>query len=91
MVPTLFVLSALLALAAATPVARNMLVRESRLRPAAGFVRIASAPANTTLNLRLALAQSNTATLIDALYNVSTPGNPSYGQHLSKEEVRSAF
>ncbi|EKM56142.1 uncharacterized protein PHACADRAFT_145272 [Phanerochaete carnosa HHB-10118-sp] len=87
MVSTLIALSSLFALAFASPVARRMKVLESRALPAAGFVRTGPAAANTTLDLRIALVQSNTDTLIEALYNVSTPGHPSYGQHLSKEEV----
>lgn len=87
MVSTLAVFSAMLALVFAKPVARNMKVHESRSYPAAGFVRTGPAAANTTVRLRIALVQSNPERLIDALYNVSTPGSPSYGQHLSKAEV----
>ena len=45
------------------------------------------APAQHTLTLHLGLAQSNFKGLEDALYAVSTPSSPRYGQHLSKEEA----
>ncbi|KAJ7806655.1 family S53 protease [Mycena olivaceomarginata] len=41
------------------------------------------------LDLRMALKQSDTAGLEQALYAVSTPGNPAYGKHLTSEEVAS--
>ena len=87
MVSKLLVLSALCSLALAKPAARSMKVREARQSVPAGFVRTGDAPADTELKLRIALVQNNPGGLIDALYNVSTPGSASYGQHLSKEEV----
>ncbi|KAH9035434.1 subtilisin-like protein [Lactarius hengduanensis] len=45
-------------------------------------------PAGTTIDLHIALKAKNENALIDALYQVSSPGHPSaYGAHLSKEEV----
>ena len=64
-----------------------MHVHERRDAPPSGFVNSGSAPAEQALTLRLALVQSNAQGLEDALYAVSTPGSPQYGQHLSKEEV----
>ncbi|GJJ09796.1 hypothetical protein Clacol_004020 [Clathrus columnatus] len=45
------------------------------------------APGSTTLTLRMALASNDLPGLETALYDVSTPGNKLYGQHLTKEEV----
>ncbi|EIW55897.1 uncharacterized protein TRAVEDRAFT_22306 [Trametes versicolor FP-101664 SS1] len=56
---------------------------------AATTFRIGPASPQTTLSLRLALAQSNPDGVIDALYRVSDPDSTSYGQYLSKEEVES--
>ncbi|KAF8273325.1 peptidase S8/S53 domain-containing protein [Lactarius quietus] len=50
---------------------------------------------NTTIDLHIALQPQHQNALIDALYEVSTPGNPKhvitntppYGAHLSKEQV----
>ncbi|KAF8266419.1 subtilisin-like protein [Lactarius quietus] len=42
---------------------------------------------NTTIDLHFALQPQYENALIDALYDVSTPGSPKYGAHLSKEQV----
>ncbi|KAF8267910.1 subtilisin-like protein [Lactarius quietus] len=42
---------------------------------------------NTTIDLHIALLPQSENALIDALYQVSTPGNPKYGAHLSREQV----
>ncbi|KAF8257664.1 subtilisin-like protein [Lactarius quietus] len=44
-------------------------------------------PSNTTIDLQMALVSQYENALIDALYEVSTPGNPRYGAHLTKEQV----
>ena len=88
MVSKLVLVASLFTLAAAKPYARNMLVRESRSSVPAGYVHSGAADADATLKLRIALVQSNPNGLVDALYDVSSPGSASYGQHLSKEEVR---
>ena len=81
-------LASLVALVYANPhVQRAMRVHELVDGPPAGFVHSGSAPANLTLSLRFALVQNNPKGLEDALYAVSTPGSPQYGQHLSKKEV----
>jgi tripeptidyl-peptidase-1 len=68
--------------------ASNVLIlHEKRDAVPAGFVLSRSAPSDTMLDLRMALKQSDTAGLEQALYAVSTPGNPAYGKHLTSEEV----
>ena len=88
MVSKLVLIASLFTLAAAKPFARNMVVRESRSAAPSGFVHSGAAAADQVVKLRIALVQSNPNGLIDALYDVSTPGNALYGQHLTKEEVR---
>ncbi|KAF8265202.1 Pro-kumamolisin, activation domain-containing protein, partial [Lactarius quietus] len=44
-------------------------------------------PADTTIDIHVALQAQDENALIDALYDVSSPGHPKYGAHLSKEEV----
>ncbi|KAH9010010.1 subtilisin-like protein [Lactarius hengduanensis] len=44
-------------------------------------------PADTTIDLHIALKAKNEDALIDALIEVSSPGHPKYGKHLSREEV----
>ncbi|KAI0755126.1 family S53 protease [Daedaleopsis nitida] len=67
--------------------ARNMKVHERRETIPARFTLRSAAQPETTLKLRLALAQSNFAELERRLMDVSTPSSKNYGQHLSKEEV----
>ncbi|KAH9035165.1 subtilisin-like protein [Lactarius deliciosus] len=44
-------------------------------------------PADTTIDLHIALKAKNENALIDALIEVSSPGHPRQGAHLSREEV----
>ncbi|KAF8268014.1 peptidase S8/S53 domain-containing protein [Lactarius quietus] len=44
-------------------------------------------PLSTTIDLYISLKPQSENALIDVLYNVSTPGHPVYGEHLSKEQV----
>jgi len=71
----------------ASPVRRHLAVHESIAAPPSGFLRRRAAPGDAVLNLRIALTQGNTWGLEKALYDVSDPLSPLYGQHLSKEEV----
>lgn len=70
---------------AAGPLAH--VLRDSRSLPS-GFTHVGPAPKNQVLNLRLGMVQSDPAGIEKALMAVSTPSSPSYGKHLSKEEVR---
>lgn len=80
----IFVLSTL-----ANPTSRSTLVvHERRDNVPSGFVFNGPAPPSTMLTLRMALTSTNLPALEAALYDVSTPGNELYGQHLTKEEVR---
>lgn len=62
-------------------------VHEARSSVPPGFVNTGPAPADETLKLRFALAQSTPDAIVDTLYKVSDPKSPQYGQHLSKSEV----
>ncbi|KAH8980026.1 subtilisin-like protein [Lactarius hatsudake] len=44
-------------------------------------------PPATTIDLHIALQPKEESILREALYEVSTPGRPKYGKHLSKEDV----
>lgn len=44
-------------------------------------------PTGITIDLHIALQPKEGNVLMEALYEVSTPGRPKYGKHLSKEEV----
>jgi tripeptidyl-peptidase-1 len=64
-----------------------MAIHETRAEPARGFVNSGAAPAAKELTLRVALKPNNIAGLETALYAVSDPASPLYGQHLTAEEV----
>ncbi|KAJ7696989.1 subtilisin-like protein [Mycena rosella] len=65
----------------------QFLILEKRGDPPAGFSRIGPTPVDQVLNLRLALTQGNITGLQDTIYEISTPGNPRYGQYLTQDEV----
>ncbi|KAH9944747.1 family S53 protease [Amylocystis lapponica] len=75
------------ALALSKPLARTMRVHERRESAPSGFTLNGPASPDTVLTLRIALVQSNPQGLEDALYAVSTPSSPQYGQYLTKEEA----
>ncbi|TFY62562.1 hypothetical protein EVJ58_g3775 [Rhodofomes roseus] len=87
MVSRLLVVTSLIALALGKPVRRDLQLHESRQSVPRGFSLVGPAADETTLALRLALVRSNTAGLIDALYDVSNPSSAHYGEHLTKEEA----
>lgn len=67
---------------------RSMKVHESRREAPSSFMKRGAAPTESVLKLRIALAQNDPDGLTKALMDVSDPASPSYGQHLTKEEVR---
>ncbi|OSD07753.1 subtilisin-like protein [Trametes coccinea BRFM310] len=67
--------------------ARSVQYHETRQTIPRRYSFTGAAPANHNLKLRFALKQSDPDGLIDALYDVSDPDSPKYGQHLSKSEV----
>ncbi|EJD36853.1 subtilisin-like protein [Auricularia subglabra TFB-10046 SS5] len=62
-------------------------VHDQRAAPAAGFAPLRVATDAHVLDMRVRLAQRDPDGLRAALLAVSTPGNPRYGQHLTKDEV----
>ena len=82
--------ASLFALALANPLSRRtMTVHEQRDEVPEGFVKQGPASADTVLNMRMALKQTDPAGLEDALMAVSTPGNARFMQHLTKDQVGS--
>ncbi|KAI0696063.1 family S53 protease-like protein [Cerioporus squamosus] len=65
----------------------NFRVREKLDAAPQGFTSVGPASPEQTITLRLALAQGNAPGVVDALYSVSDPASPKYGQHLTKQEV----
>lgn len=81
------IFASFIAAASASPLFRNLVLHEQRATVPDGFVKLGNAPGDQMLNLRLALENSDMASLKEKLYAVSTPGSTLYGQHLSKEEA----
>lgn len=54
-----------------------------------GWSRASSALHNDKVTLKIGLKQQHTAALEEAVLAISTPGNPDYGKHLTREELRS--
>jgi tripeptidyl-peptidase I len=81
-------LASFAALVCANPVARNMVLRDTRASAPVGFVSKGPAPAEQMLNLRIALKQGDAAGLEQRLLEVSHPENADFRQWLSKDEVR---
>ncbi|KAF9058531.1 family S53 protease-like protein [Rhodocollybia butyracea] len=69
------------------PNRRSMVVLDSRELPA-HFATGGAPNPNTILNLKIALTAADRDSLEQALFDVSTPGNALYGQHLSFEEAK---
>lgn len=89
MITSSLVFAGLLSIACAKPVARSLIVHETRQSVPVGFTENGPASGSTVLTLRAALVQNNITGLESELYAVSTPSSPRYGQHLTKEEVSS--
>ncbi|KAF5363394.1 hypothetical protein D9756_000249 [Leucocoprinus leucothites] len=67
-------------------VSYNYRLKESITVPR-GWSKVAAAPAEHVIHLRIGLPQSNFAELERHLYEISDPFHSRYGQHLSKAEV----
>ncbi|KAI9462799.1 subtilisin-like protein [Lactarius psammicola] len=65
----------------------NMRVKHAWNAVPENWVGLGHPPVGTIIDLHIALKSQNENALIDALYEVSSPGNPMYGAHLSKEQV----
>jgi subtilase family serine protease len=63
-------------------------VFESVYETPQGWTRHERVSSSTPLHLRIALEMPNHALFEETLYSISTPDHPSYGNHLSHEEVK---
>jgi Pro-kumamolisin, activation domain len=72
-----------------TPPSGNMTVHDARSAPPQGFVNVGNLPNDQKIDLEINLFGRDTPGLEKQLFAVSTPGSPSYRNHLSKEQVRS--
>ncbi|KAH9056382.1 subtilisin-like protein [Lactarius vividus] len=65
----------------------NLCVKHTWNTVPANWESLGPPPVGTTIDLYIALQPRRDNALIDALYEVSTPGHQKYGAHLSKEQV----
>ncbi|KAI1393126.1 tripeptidyl-peptidase [Hypoxylon trugodes] len=63
-------------------------VMDSLPRVPKGWTEVRQASPDDTVTLRAALPQQHAAALEQAVIEVSTPGHPNYGLHLSRDQVR---
>ncbi|KIK59918.1 hypothetical protein GYMLUDRAFT_44403 [Collybiopsis luxurians FD-317 M1] len=91
--PLLTAVSCLLSLAPfvnalSNSVGRPMVVHESRRDIPPQYSHEGSPHPETLVSLRIGLTSSNRDGLEKALFDVSVPGSPLYGKHLSMEEIK---
>ena len=72
----------------ANPTRRASAVFESRPAVPKSFASQGAPSPDTVINLKIGLAAKDWNGLETTLYQVSTPGSDTYGQHLSNDEVR---
>ncbi|KAF8267704.1 peptidase S8/S53 domain-containing protein [Lactarius quietus] len=65
----------------------DVLVKHTWLDVPPNWETLGIPPSNTTIDFHIALVPQHENALIDALYEVSTPGHPKYGAHLTKQRV----
>ncbi|KAH9023658.1 subtilisin-like protein [Lactarius pseudohatsudake] len=86
----LFVLTVASLTGLATPLAQpwhDMSVKHAWKAVPDNWECLGPPPPHITIDLYVALQPQEENVLMEALYEVSTPGRPKYGKHLSKEEV----
>ncbi|KAH9070801.1 subtilisin-like protein [Lactarius deliciosus] len=86
----LFVLTVASLTGLATPLAQpwhDMSVKHAWKAVPDNWECLGPPPPGFTIDLYVALQPQEENALMEALYEVSTPGRPGYGKHLSKEEV----
>lgn len=54
-----------------------------------GWKEVRTAKSTEPISLRIAMRQQHSAALEQAVLEMSTPGHPNYGMHMSRDEVRS--
>ncbi|CCO36171.1 tripeptidyl-peptidase I [Rhizoctonia solani AG-1 IB] len=74
-------------LVAASPVSQDLTTRHALREVPSGWTKIARAPAEHKIDLRVGLKQARMGELLNVLSKVSDPANSEYGKHLSKEDV----
>lgn len=80
-------LMALLCFVSGTADTSASIVVESLSQVPVGWMLAREASPTQNLRLRIALEQQNLDIFEQTLYSISTPQHPSYGRHLSRDEL----
>lgn len=83
-----FVVFVFTSVALASPTRSALAVHEARQSVPQGFVSKGAPSADTVIHLKIGLTAKDLSGLETTLYEVSTPGSNTYGQHLSNDEVK---
>ncbi|KZP29427.1 hypothetical protein FIBSPDRAFT_1038818 [Athelia psychrophila] len=83
----LSLISVFFSTALGSPLSRDLAPHESLASVPNGYTSNGPAPADSMLNLRFNLAAGNISGLQSILYEISTPGNANYGNHLTRDEL----
>ncbi|KAE9409738.1 family S53 protease [Gymnopus androsaceus JB14] len=67
--------------------AQHSILRARQSPVPTGFTEVGTPSADTSINLRIGLKAVDNPGLEQKLYEISTPGSASYGQHLTRDEV----
>ncbi|KAK7682815.1 hypothetical protein QCA50_014199 [Cerrena zonata] len=70
------------------PQRRSMAIHEKRTNIPRHYARAGDADLDAVMKFRIGLKSRDVTGLEKALYDVSVPGSPNYGQHLTANEVR---
>ena len=68
--------------------AQHSILRARQSPVPTGFTEVGTPSADTSINLRIGLKAVDNPGLEQKLYKISTPGSASYGQHLTRDEVK---
>ncbi|CEJ86547.1 hypothetical protein VHEMI04137 [[Torrubiella] hemipterigena] len=74
-------------LAMASPLNTQMVTKQSLENLPLGWELKSAAPSDMTIDMHIGLKEENIAKLEQIAYAVSNPDDPSYGKHLSKQEI----
>ncbi|KAL3959176.1 hypothetical protein ACCO45_007338 [Purpureocillium lilacinum] len=77
----------LAALAAASPLAQEMVTKQALRKAPGGWVLKGSAPADLQMNMHISLKEQNMDKLQQRLLQISDPGHADYGKHMSKSDI----
>lgn len=76
---------------ASTDISRTLAIHEKLSATPHGWHQGCSVPPTKRLRFRVALKQQNAYEFEQHVVDISTPGHPKYGQHMSREDLKRAL